>query len=542
MLALILLIAGVAFCLLPGPGGSDDAPSDLVRDASSGKVPAMREAPTVREAAPGDATLTGRSAREEDDRTPRGVRVVVRSKAGIRVPGAGVVASWPGENDTPHAVEEETAADGSVFLPDVPLDGSARVRVRASAQDEPATATDELQVTAPELVVTIDRGLPLHVRCVDDLTGRELRDAVVGGVMPRPTSDEGLPDGDGWVLALVGPNRKDTVRFRVDAPPGFVAWDRTRVLTSVGAWTRELEIVYPLRHEVDVRVSVLDHEGVPESRADIGAFHIAGKRSSARGTERLGPGAFRLRGVPFFRTAVLTVSVVTSTPDHESGIRKSVRLGAHPSDRVELQVTLPPPGAAQATNNCTIGLGPGGAGGAFGGRRRRSPSGDALLEVLRHDGSPASNVRVQVGGQTVRTDAEGLVRVVNLPVRSHRVVVHAIGLLPLEGTLHVEAGRVVELTLREPGGGALDVHVTDAEGEPLPFATIHLRTPSRGAWVDEQGGRQRVDPFTDHLGFRRLERVEAGVVEVRADWGGRQVRTKVVVRESRVTPVALVLP
>ena len=82
--------------------------------------------------------------------------------------------------------------------------------------------------------------------------------------------------------------------------------------------------------------------------------------------------------------------------------------------------------------------------------------------------------------------------------------------------------------------------MTDADGEPLPFATFRLRTSSRGAWVDEQDGRQRVDALTDHLGCRRLERVEAGEVVLLAGWGGMQVRERVEVREGGLVRVRLV--
>ncbi len=88
--------------------------------------------------------------------------------------------------------------------------------------------------------------------------------------------------------------------------------------------------------------------------------------------------------------------------------------------------------------------------------------------------------------------------------------------------------------LREPEGGAIDVYVTDARGDPLPFATIVVQTPSKQAWVDEHGGRQRVDPFTDPGGYRRVERVESGTDHGRGGWGGRKARERVVVHEGRI--------
>lgn len=60
-------------------------------------------------------------------------------------------------------------------------------------------------------------------------------------------------------------------------------------------------------------------------------------------------------------------------------------------------------------------------------------------------------------------------------------------------------------------------------------------------WVDEHDGVQRVDPFTDHRGRRRLERVEGGEVELSARWGTRRGSVKVEVREDDVTRATVVV-
>jgi len=469
---------------------------------------------------------------------PHGVQVLVRSRAGIRIPGAAVVATWPGAWGKRQEIEARTATDGAVFLADVPLDGSATVTVRPSASDASVGKTEEARVIDAELTVTIDAGLPLRVRCVDDLTGRPVPGAVIRGATLRPTVGEGMPEGDDWILALVGPDQQADVVFSVVAPRGFVAWEPMHHETAVGAWTRTLDVTYPLRHEADVRVSVLDHEGRPANGAEIEELTVAGVSVSSPEVEPVGPGVFRLRGVPFFRRAPLTIVALTRKPYARA--RGDGELPGDPAGQAEVRIRLPRPSLRQRGGSRTLGI-------AGGGRRviRGLPpgrgTGSALIEVRRFDGSPASGVLVDIAGFTTRTDDAGTARFERLPVGEHDVVVRAHGLLPLSDWICVTAGRETQLLLREPDGGAIDVHVTDAYGDPLPFAAIQVRTPSKTPWVDERGGRQRVDPFTDHGGYRRVERVEAGRVSVRATWAGLTAERHVDVAAGRVAEVTLVL-
>ena len=149
---------------------------------------------------------------------------------------------------------------------------------------------------------------------------------------------------------------------------------------------------------------------------------------------------------------------------------------------------------------------------------------------------------MKVGRQTGLADAEGRARAIGLPIGDQKVVVHAIGLLPLEGTIYIAARRVTELTLREPRGAAIDVHVRDSYGSPLPFAKLTVKMPSKGAWVDERDGRQRIDPFTDHFGYRQIERAESGTIEIQAEWDGRKASKKVKVGEGASASVTIVIP
>ena len=537
-IALGLLLTLAALLPWARPGADEHAPAELTRTSVSPDAHPALEAslPSTSEQSP--PTLLGRTTHRSTAQVARGVRVIVHSQAGIRVPGAGVTAAWLDERGEAQTIEAVTSADGSAFLFDVPLDGSATVVVRPSAKGKPAKGAAELHVTDAELVVTIAEGLPLRVRCVDDLTGSPVRDAVVRGATPRPSVDDGFPKGEGWVLALVGPDQRAAVEFCVEAPAGFVAWDPQLCEVGIGAWTRELELVYPLRHEADVRVSVLDHEGRPAENAEIENITVAGVSVSPPETEPLGPGVLRLRGVPLFRHVPLTVVALTREPFARA--RAEVELPAHPAGRTEVRIRLPRPSLRQRGGRRNLRMG-GGAGGGIRGRRLGRAMGSAVIEVLRSDGSPATRVRVDVAGRTARTDDAGQARFTGLPVGEHDVIVRANGLLPLSDWVCVTADREVRLLLREPEGGAIDVHVTDARGDPLPFAALRVRAPSKSAWVDEQGGRQRVDPFTDHWGHRRVEGVEAGRISIRAAWGGRASEKHVDVSEGRVAEVTLVL-
>ncbi len=166
-IALSLLLAVAAFLLLGRPG-PDETPGPFLP-----RAPAELETPPTVAEAEGRAVLRGRPSGAEDESIPRGLRVVVRSEAGIRVPGAGVLATWSDRKGVPQEAEGATGADGSVLLASVPLDGSARVTVRTYAMNHRSTqVSGELRVTGSELDATIPVGLPLRVRCIDDLSGR----------------------------------------------------------------------------------------------------------------------------------------------------------------------------------------------------------------------------------------------------------------------------------------------------------------------------------------------------------------------------------
>lgn len=489
---------------------------------------ALAAEPAAEASAP---SLQGRCIERPAVPATTGVDVQVVARAGQPVPERQVIARWTvPDTDTEREARGRTDDEGRAVLLEVPQDGSARVSVWGLG-DAPPMADDDPRVTGSDLVIRIEALIEATLLCVDAETGLEVDRA--GALW-----FDGVTYGD---LAHAPAGTTCTCVALVAPPSGYVDWDEAAWTLGIGQWTRGITAVYPLRREVDVNVTVFDHEGYAEPAADIAHFTVAGRASAEQFAASTGPGTFRLHGVPFLRGEPLMVEA--TAPYLREPITQTLALSSHPRDRTEMVIVLPAPGTQPE-------LGP--QSGSFGGRGPCSrflrcgshTRGAFELRVLRYDGTPASHAVVHVGPSKLITDADGVARDTSFPTGTYRVRTATIGLLPITGQLKVVNGETARLELRESRGGAIDVRVTDADGDPLPFATISLKLPSTrtaGGWVDEQGGVQRVDPFTDHLGHRRLARVECGEVEVHARWGSRLVTTEVLVREGQVVPVTLVL-
>ena len=144
--------------------------------------------------------------------------------------------------------------------------------------------------------------------------------------------------------------------------------------------------------------------------------------------------------------------------------------------------------------------------------------------MLRHNGEPAVGAKVRVaGGKSKLTDARGRVQFDDLKAMRHTVHVQQIGLLDMSECVDVVAHQTTRFDLQEPKGLRRDLVVVDERGEPLPYAQFEIsRVKHVTAWIDEDGGVQRLDRFTDHLGRRTIARMDRRVKQIVVTWGSTQ--------------------
>ena len=105
----------------------------------------------------------------------------------------------------------------------------------------------------------------------------------------------------------------------------------------------------------------------------------------------------------------------------------------------------------------------------------------------------------------------------------------------------VVAHETADVDVAEAAGGAVDVLVVDADGDPLPFAQVEVTQPSRVPWVELEDGVQRLDGYVDGRGRRVFRGVEPGHVELSVRFGSRRERAAVEVDEGGVVRVQVTL-
>ena len=115
------------------------------------------------------------------------------------------------------------------------------------------------------------------------------------------------------------------------------------------------------------------------------------------------------------------------------------------------------------------------------------------------------------------------------------------GLVLARAKIHVVADDVVRVDLLEPCGGRVLLHVVDAEGLGLPFATFEVSSWCSNTWLDLGGDVQRIDAFTDHEGRRILDHVDAGGLHLTVRWAGHEVSGDFEVREGEDTEARIIV-
>ena len=450
------------------------------------------------------------------------VRILVLGPTGLPLPSLSLHSRTTGcgSEAVPLGV---TDSEGRLTATDLPYDGQTFIE-DADVCHAP--------VIGPDLLIHADVGIELRVLALDAESGAEVRRA-----RWIPRLGERTGNGVARVVAA-GPGRRMDLWWAVLAPTGYVAFDEVEVNGLVSRYATSLFAAYPLRREADVEVEVREADGRPARDADVTGVWVAGRGLDIWRTERFAAGVLRIRDVPFLRGEPL--SIYAAPPNRAS--RGASWSGALPEEvgiPTRGRIDLPLPEAVEP-----IGLGEGSGGcfssrgcGHYCDRSSRGTEGSVTVVVRRRDGTPAAGANVRLDPAVVLAAAGSVsFRKRNAILDTHgrftweklfpqRFVVRLQepGLVPCEASVELPPNGDVVVELVEPSGGDVEVVVVDEDGRGLPFATIEVKTESGLEWLDvADDGAQRIDPFVDERGRRRLAHVEPGTLELSATFGTRK--------------------
>ena len=202
-------------------------------------------------------------------------------------------------------------------------------------EDEPRVIASE-HVRGPETRFNVEGLPPITLRVVDAETGE-----------PVAAPD---PFGERW---RANEYRRFTfvellANGRIEVSPlrSWIAWDVVRWKRPVSEHAQEIEIVVPIRREVRVRVTVVDHNGGLATDAEFVSASIAGRHADVRWQEWQGE-YWITEGVPYFRGERLVVTVVTA--DGSTFASGSTLLSRDPDSLAEVSIQLPQPSAENDT-------------------------------------------------------------------------------------------------------------------------------------------------------------------------------------------------
>lgn len=489
----------------------------------------------------------------EAARTTEGARI--EGEAERRVGDAEVVEP-PALVEVPDLAAAPMRARDPRPTPEVAIEPAAPAETAATPPVAPPCRTDILFVDA----VT---GRPIE-GCVpaDASTDDRSRIAVQAPVW-EPIERDGIDDAPRWHAKSV------TRPYR--APSPYFLWHESGT-AAYSSRAKAFSVVRPLHRELDVRLRILLPDG---SRAPWGlltSVEVDGA-SEAAAVEGIGRGLIRVRRVPwlpdrsfklcFHATAegapitepdgecvVETESELIvdgegntrwTSPTHEAkAFELTVPMPVSASDPVELDVVVDwnTVSIDQITYFCGSSCHRCCGGGRL---ARETPRGDARVRLVDADGRPIPGVRIRVATIPAITDTDGVARVIGARAGAGVVVVEGAGYRFGHVPIMIVAGQEASLDLSEAPASTLELHVVDADGRPVPSASVELRSTAFD-WFDvDADGVQRIDSFTDAYGVRLCHGVPCGTVRAAARFAGRSGEAETFVREGVPSVVTIVL-
>ena len=563
LLALVLLALLVWLLLgdgLPGTGSVDVADPGAHEDDATLRGAEGLPGGAAEQPAP---SLRVEADRPKEDAGRGDVRVRVVGRGGRPIPFVVVDASRFSIDD-PAMKRVQTDREGIAIVPDVPYDGTWRLRFEhgqvpkgqsgffiASPLPPAPGQSESILVEGPDATFRAAAGYDVAVHVVEADTGRARPDAEVlyhGDRLNPEQRARGNP-ARFYVLPRQGHLGPE---HRVTPPAGFAAHDEYAFMALPCSYAKECKVVYPLRRTLQATV-VAKHANGNAVRAELTYAEVGG-RAVKLVARRDGFGNLQLDGIPFLRDEPYHFTL-HDKQQHAVGAargRMPTVFGRMPSIRAELrEIPVIRDEEIEDTfeTDQDLPFGEDVFAGPFGKPAVRS---QLVVHVKRHDGSPAVGARVTLtevieehesprGPREVRTDAKGIARFVNPPAR--RVILEADqpGYLDARTEVTVGLTGTTDATIREASGGRLELTVVDEHGDPLPHGTVHLLVQSRNPYVDLIGGVQRLDRFFDHEGRRTFTRVPAGPVACVIAWGSRRQRGELTMEAGKTHELRVVL-
>ena len=419
-----------------------------------------------------------------------------------------------------------TDADGRVTFSQVPYDGSYAVVLGPN----PSVPDAKVPVTSRRMMIELD-ALPLRLQIVSSETGRALS-GVPYTLKPMVDGARGLSgDGQSLLFDCRFP-RGSRIELKPVPPDGLLAFDDSKERIVIAPAARALTYLMPLRPEVDVHVTLpkgrarwryevsVAERGIPHVHAVSDAF-----------------GRIRLRNIPFVPGAAVQITAYA----HKRKAHGAFFFGLDADDAVSVALKEPKL-LLKPTLAAAVAPAPDGDGGfeyvlnlLNGGdlppvpvfeEDNGSPSEPprarrVILRVYTPDGRPAKGARVALGTQGGVANHLGRAAFDIRASGRMQVRVHGVGpSWSISVNVDERPRQFFDIHIQPPG--TIDVVVVGADEQPIPYARLAVTQGSKLPWFDIQDGVQRLDPFTDHRGRRRLTNLEPHTpIEVTAAIGSR---------------------
>ncbi|MEZ6006156.1 MAG: hypothetical protein R3F05_00100 [Planctomycetota bacterium] len=474
----------------------------------------------------------------------------------------------PGEY---HVQRRTLTTTQPVSLEDVPYDGSVRVGLLFPCTSPTGPVLHRVRGPTMHLDTSSD-ALPVTLRAVDVTSGADVAGVRAGSRhAPLPTVHRLRTSGSPERVGLP----------RLFLPSGWAALPERHECEvcplSVRARHVRVDVVLAPEADVVVRADARGTLGFGDMRVLAG--EVGGHRIYDVTTERLGPTAVRLRGLPWMQDEVVRALVCAGDarpfPPGESecgGCLESLDAGklaasvdAWVGDPDEFLDDEPartaiargriqgPPGApvvvtasfgrSEPIEECFDDDLPWEV--SFSQTSTRAmphpTPGKLTVLVMDRQGQPLPWVRVHALGASYVANAQGRCRIEPERPGEVRVTLEEPGFVRTEARAMVAAGTDSHLELHESNGGAIDVRVRGSEG--LLMAGADIAVPDEAGWADvDDEGTQRLDIRTDHRGTRLLQRFPAGTWTLSVVYGSRTAAVAVTVIDGETTTLDVVLP